>query len=122
MWMTAIYLQPYAEHVEELSRVMAVASYEPEVCLAVRIVGAARADGVPAAEPKEEQDENADIDTTLMSFGFEYVDGTSEAVPRAEGSSDDVDHGAFLDDIYLFPLHSLRLLQNINPFLYLFIR
>ncbi|KJA17450.1 hypothetical protein HYPSUDRAFT_46397 [Hypholoma sublateritium FD-334 SS-4] len=83
--------EPYAKHVEELSRVMAAASYEPEVCLAVRIAAAARADGVPALELDEEQDENADIDTTLMSFGFEYVDGTSEAVPRAETGADDVD-------------------------------
>ena len=113
--MTAIQLQPYAKHVEELSRVMEAASYEPEVCLAVRIPGAVRADGVPAPEPEEEQDENADIDTTLMSFGFEYVDGTSEAVPRTEKAADDVDQGAFLSIL------SCRLLQNKKPSLLIYL-
>ncbi|KDR82914.1 hypothetical protein GALMADRAFT_238566 [Galerina marginata CBS 339.88] len=76
--------EAYAKHVEELSRTMALGGYEPEVCLAVRIPKAAT--GVD-----DNADDNADIDSTLMSFGFEYVDARETGREPSRVSSDEHD-------------------------------
>ncbi|KAF9485803.1 hypothetical protein BDN70DRAFT_988445 [Pholiota conissans] len=70
--------EPYVKHVAELSRIMAQGSYDPEVRLAVRIPPTAvlseNRPNIEEAAPKDNED--IDIDSTLMSFGFEYVDAT----------------------------------------------
>ncbi|KAF8961482.1 hypothetical protein BDZ97DRAFT_1759853 [Flammula alnicola] len=119
--------EPYEKHIEELSRMMAVGGYEPEVSLAVRIpkVSSAASTVTPAATTptqtptpiadaqsefegdhtnKNDNDntetdrtitavegENADIDTTLMSFGFEYVDATRESAEAKPARTDAAD-------------------------------
>jgi len=85
---------------------MAMTAYEPEVSLAVRI---SRLDS-KAASPiisttanvnaSNPEDENMDIDTSLMSFGFEYVDATREVSSRM-GSESDSPGGKFFV-FYLF--------------------
>ncbi|KIM40849.1 hypothetical protein M413DRAFT_445631 [Hebeloma cylindrosporum] len=80
--------EPYAKHVEELSKTIAASGYEPEVSLAVRI--SKKAASPDTADVKSE-DENMDIDTTLISFGFEYVDATREASSRVRSESDSPD-------------------------------
>ncbi|KAF8889984.1 hypothetical protein CPB84DRAFT_1849207 [Gymnopilus junonius] len=100
--------EPYAKHVEQLSQMMQVGGYEPEVCLAVRIpkrAAAAAAADVSLSAPQavsepadadksedgEEEEDNADIDSTLMSFGFEYVDATQETTRTSMREADDID-------------------------------
>ncbi|KAF8965135.1 hypothetical protein BDZ97DRAFT_1813831 [Flammula alnicola] len=124
--------EPYEKHIEELSRMMAVGGYEPEVSLAVRIPKVPSAASTVtaaatttktqtptpmAAVPSEfegaltnksdnditetdraitaAEDEDADIDTTLMSFGFEYVDATRESLEAKPARTDTAD-GAYL--------------------------
>lgn len=70
---------------------MEAAGYDPEVCLAVCIP---RAQEETAGE-NEVQEEDTEVDTTLMSYGFEYVDGRQESLPRAELADADDSDGTF---------------------------
>ncbi|KAJ3485891.1 hypothetical protein NLJ89_g11858 [Agrocybe chaxingu] len=91
--------EAYSDHIAELSRIMASESYEPEVSLAVRIP-APKSDAEPSTSLARKNDDaeddgtNGDIDNTLMSYGFEYIDGTQslEASTSTSGpeSLDDV--------------------------------
>jgi len=58
------------EHVKEIARLIKLREYEPEVALAVRIPRVEEAKGDISGE------DNGDIDSMLMSLGFEYVDAT----------------------------------------------
>jgi hypothetical protein len=64
----------YVKHVKEIARLMKLGEYEPDVALAVRIRG------VEMEAENEDEGENGDIDSMLMSYGFEYVDAS-----RGEG-------------------------------------
>lgn len=90
-------IQPYAKQVEELSKTMALSAYEPEVSLAVRIskLGAKTTSPVISNTSNvNSEDENMDIDTILMSFGFEYVDAT-RVTSRVRSESDSPDGKLF---------------------------
>ncbi|KAF8177016.1 hypothetical protein BJ912DRAFT_1132827 [Pholiota molesta] len=96
--------EPYVKHIEELSRIMAQGGYEPEVCLAVRIPKpTAPAAVLSGNQPNVDEttvvdDGNTDIDSTLMSFGFEYVDATRELISPKDRDPDTAD-----DDIPSLP-------------------
>ncbi|PPR05413.1 hypothetical protein CVT24_008027 [Panaeolus cyanescens] len=77
--------ESYAEHVQLLSHTMQSMDYEPEVCLGVRI---STSDTATAESSAAKDEEITDIDTNLMSFGFEYVDASRER-PRALRPQDD---------------------------------
>ena len=65
---------------------MKLQEYEPEVALAVRIPCTHS-----SAETEDEgEDENTDIDSMLLSYGFEYVDAT-----RSVEGGDEVEDGTF---------------------------
>jgi hypothetical protein len=78
-------------HVKEIARLMKLREYEPEVALAVRI---------PArTQPEMENEESVDrddakdedeIDSMLLSYGFEYVDAT-----RLRETTNGMEDGAF---------------------------
>lgn len=89
--------EPYAKHVEELSRMMG--GYEPEVSLAVRIPKSTEMTGL--VEDNSEIENNTDIDTILMSYGFEYIDATGEVPVRRTG--DDGNELSATDDIPHLP-------------------
>ena len=77
--------QPYVKHVKEIARLMKLRKYEPEVALAVRI---------PRAHTSETTDDqrengNGDIDSMLMSHGFEYVDATNTEDHGAENGMEE---------------------------------
>jgi hypothetical protein len=77
---------------------MALSAYEPEVSLAIRIskLDAKIASPVISNTANaNSEDENMDIDTTLMSFGFEYVDATREVSSRVRSESDSPDGKLF---------------------------
>jgi hypothetical protein len=59
--------------------------YEPEVCLAVRIPKSDETTGLVEDHSEMEGESNADIDTVLMSYGFEYVDATVQVPLRRRG-------------------------------------
>ena len=72
---------------------MALSAYEPEVSLAVRIskLGSKIASPVLSNTANvNPEDENMDIDTMLISFGFEYVDATRVS-SRVRSESDSPD-------------------------------
>jgi hypothetical protein len=82
--------QPYVEDVKEIARLMKLREYEPEVALAVRLPGTR-----PMKEDQETVDrddaENEDeIDSMLLSCGFEYVDAT-----RQRETTNGMEDGAF---------------------------
>lgn len=82
--------QPYVEDVKEIARLMKLREYEPEVALAVRLPGTR-----PMKEDQETVDrddaENEDeIDSMLLSYGFEYVDAT-----RQRETTNGMEDGAF---------------------------
>ena len=62
--------------------------YEPEVCLAVRIP---KSDETILVEDhsETEKESNTDIDTVLMSYGFEYIDATGQVPLRQTGEVGD---------------------------------
>ena len=76
---------------------MTLSAYEAEVSLAVRI---SKSD-VKTASPLisntnvDLEDENMDVDTTLISFGFEYVDATRKVSSRLRSESDSSDGELF---------------------------
>ena len=72
---------------------MEAAAYEPEVCLAVRIPGP---QDVEEGAREVGQEEDTEIDTTLMSYGFEYVDGRQDSRTKTELANEDSD-GMFLN-------------------------
>jgi hypothetical protein len=78
---------------------MAQGGYEPEVCLAVRIPKpTAPAAVLSGNQPNVDEttvvdDGNTDIDSTLMSFGFEYVDATRELISPKDRDPDTADDG-----------------------------
>jgi len=53
--------------------------YEPEVCLAVRIPKSDETTGLVEDHSEKSGESNTDIDTVLMSYGFEYIDATGQA-------------------------------------------
>lgn len=57
-----------------------MSGYEPEVSLAVRIPKSHETTGL--VEDNSERESNTDIDTILMSYGFEYIDTTGEVPLR----------------------------------------
>ena len=67
------------ESVKEIGRMMKKGEYEPEVALAVRIPGVL----------KEGEDNGEDMDSMLLSCGFEYVDGTRVSERTRVGEDDD---------------------------------
>jgi len=72
------------KHVKEIARLMKLREYEPEVALAVRIP---RVEAETKGDKGQDEDENGDIDSMLMSLGFEYVDATrsDEAQEQDDG-------------------------------------
>jgi hypothetical protein len=56
--------------------------YEPEVSLAVRISKSEETAGLVEDHNETERQNNTDIDTVLMSYGFEYIDATGEVPLR----------------------------------------
>lgn len=52
--------------------------YEPEVCLAVRLGIDVAAPSVPTETSPPKEEENTEIDSNLLSYGFEYVDASRE--------------------------------------------
>lgn len=79
--------QSYVKHIEELSRTMG--GYEPEVCLAVRIPKSDETTGLVEEHSEMERESNTDIDTVLMSYGFEYIDATGQVPLRRTGEVGD---------------------------------
>lgn len=61
--------------------------YEPEVSLAVRIPKSDETTGL--VEDHSETENNTDIDATLMSYGFEYIDATGQVPLRRTGEVGD---------------------------------
>jgi len=76
---------------------MALSAYEAEVSLAVRIskLDAKTASLLTSNTNVNLEDENMDIDTRLISFGFEYVDATREISSRLGSESDPSDGELF---------------------------
>ena len=62
--------------------------YEPEVSLAVRIPKNDETAGL-VEDHSEERENNTDIDTALLSYGFEYIDATGEIPLRRTGEIED---------------------------------
>lgn len=96
------------KHIEELSRIMAQGGYEPEVCLAVRIPKPTPPTVLSGNRPNVDEttiadDGNTDIDSTLMSFGFEYVDATRELISPKDRDPDTADDGELLLTICTLP-------------------
>jgi len=106
--------QPYANHVAEVARLMKLKDYEPEVALAVRIPApvTSSSSSAPLQEHDKagkntmdaggpvDQDDNGDIDITLMSHGFEYVDATRPFMKVSGGSRTDeniIEDGEVID-------------------------
>jgi len=56
--------------------------YEPEVSLAVRIPKSDETVGLVEDNSETEKENNTDIDTVLMSYGFEYIDATGDVPLR----------------------------------------
>lgn len=100
--------QPYANHIAEVARLMKLKDYEPEVALAVRIPAPVASssssqehdrtgkDTMDADGPVD-KDDNGDIDITLMSFGFEYVDGTRRFMRVSGSSNENIEDGEVTD-------------------------
>ncbi|EDR13708.1 uncharacterized protein LACBIDRAFT_308990 [Laccaria bicolor S238N-H82] len=90
--------EPYEQYLDFLSHVIKEA--EPEVSLAVRIQRDGVVDVIANGTTKDE--ENANIDGILMSYGFEYIDATGLIPPQRntrnvdrddiEDDSDDIPH------------------------------
>ena len=66
--------------------------YEPEVSLAVRIPKSDETAGLVEDHSETERENNTDIDTALLSYGFEYIDATGEVPPRRTGEVEDELH------------------------------
>ncbi|CAA7262935.1 unnamed protein product [Cyclocybe aegerita] len=92
--------EAYSDHIAELSRIMASESYEPEVSLAVRIP-APKSDAEPSTSLARKNDDaeddgmNGDIDNTLVSYGFEYIDGTRPLEASTSASGTELRDGTF---------------------------
>ena len=63
--------------------------HEPEVCLAVRIPKSDETTGLVEDHSETEKESNTDIDTVLMSYGFEYIDATGQVPLRQTGEVGD---------------------------------
>ncbi|KAF8158084.1 hypothetical protein B0H34DRAFT_674567 [Crassisporium funariophilum] len=90
--------EPYAKHVEELSRL--IGEYEPEVALAVQIPRSGSTDGLTEVgeDSADTMQNDSDVDATLMSYRFEYVDATGEMVTRRpRNNNDNAEDGANVD-------------------------
>ena len=59
--------------------------YEPEVALAVRIPKSSETAGLVEDHSETQKESNTDVDTNLMSYGFEYIDATGEVPLRRSG-------------------------------------
>lgn len=85
---------------------MKLGEHEPEVALAVRIPGLSSpvpsspspSVFVPSKETTDES-ENGDIDSTLLSYGFEYVDATRSLARDSEGLREFENDGEY--DVFL---------------------
>ena len=88
------------KHVEEIARLMKLREYEPEVALAVRIRGGAGTKEIGSGGGGGDGGENGDIDSMLMSFGFEYVDATRTV--EETSAEDEIDGTFFLKKALLF--------------------
>lgn len=66
-----------------------MSGYEPEVCLAVRIPKSDETTGLVEDHSETEKESNTDIDTVLMSYGFEYIDATGQVPLRQTGEVGD---------------------------------
>jgi hypothetical protein len=65
---------------------------EPEVSLAVRIPKCDETAGLVEDHSETERENNTDIDTVLLSYGFEYIDATGEVPSRRTGKVEDELH------------------------------
>ncbi|KAF8799000.1 hypothetical protein BYT27DRAFT_6887396 [Phlegmacium glaucopus] len=102
--------ESYAKHVEELSRMMG--GYEPEVSLAVRIPKSDETAGLVEDNSETQRENNTDIDTILISYGFEYIDATGDVPLRRTG--DDGSELLPTDGLHTFnPCRSLRNFLNL---------
>ena len=63
--------------------------YEPEVSLAVRIPKSDETTGLVENHSETEGESNTNIDTVLMSYGFEYIDATGQVPLRRTGEVGD---------------------------------
>ena len=63
--------------------------YKPEVCLAVRISKSDETTGLVEDHGETERESNTDIDTVLMSYGFEYIDATDQVPLNRTGEVGD---------------------------------
>jgi hypothetical protein len=92
--------------VADIARLMKLGDYEPEVALAVRIPGLSSppnsalaketSDSLNKEERETDENENGDIDSTLSSYGFEYVDATRSMLRDSEGLRKVDNNGKFI--------------------------
>ncbi len=87
---------------------MKLGDYEPEVALAVRIPGLSSSspstsplaketsDSLNKEDRETDENENGDIDSTLSSYGFEYVDATRPTLRDSEGLRKVDNNGKFI--------------------------
>ena len=85
---------------------MKLGDYEPEVALAVRIPGLSSSsppnsaletsDSLIKDDRESDENENGDIDSTLSSYGFEYVDATRSTSRDSEGLRKVDNNGKFI--------------------------
>lgn len=62
--------------------------YEPEVSLAIRIPKCDETAGLVEDHNETNRENDTDIDTVLMSYGFEYIDATGEVPLRRTGEDE----------------------------------
>jgi hypothetical protein len=108
------YIQPYVKHIEELSRTMG--GYDPEVCLAVRIPKSDETTGLVEDPGETERESNTDIDTVLMSYGFEYIDATGQDPLRQPGKvEDELSSTVGLHNYFIFGEFRLIFFGGVTP-------